>query len=212
MHTKVTNLQVLCLASSDFINSLNELKENFNFNIFFSETISIEILNLNYDALVIKGDQLNKSQVDIINLVKNKPKVLIYNSKKNKHLKYDEEISLPIRLDIFNKKVFQLITSLKYAHNSSLHIKDYILDKNEKKLKKNNLFIDVTEKEVELLELLENEKKPLKKKIILEKVWQYASDADTHTVETHIYRLRKKFLDTFNDEKFILNNKDGYFI
>jgi hypothetical protein len=212
MHTKVTNLQVLCLASSDFINSLNELKENFNFNIFFSETISIEILNLNYDALVIKGDQLNKSQVDIINLVKNKPKVLIYNSKKNKHLKYDEEISLPIRLDIFNKKVFQLITSLKYAYNSSLHIKDYILDKNEKKLKKNNLFIDVTEKEVELLELLENEKKPLKKKIILEKVWQYASDADTHTVETHIYRLRKKFLDTFNDEKFILNNKDGYFI
>jgi len=212
MHKKITNFQVLFLASPDFINSLNELKENFNFNIIFSETISIEVLNLNYDALVIKGDLLNKSQVDIINLIKDKPKILIYNSKKNKQLKYDEEISLPVRLDTFNKKISQLVASSQYARNSSLHIKDYILDKNEKKLKKNNLFTDVTEKEVELLELLEKEKKPLQKKIILEKVWQYASDADTHTVETHIYRLRKKILDTFNDENFILNNKDGYFI
>ena len=55
-------------------------------------------------------------------------------------------------------------------------------------------------------------KKPLQKKIILEKVWKYSSDADTHTVETHIYRLRKKISDKFNDEKFIINTKDGYLI
>ena len=63
----------------------------------------------------------------------------------------------------------------------------------KKNLKKINYFIVVTEKEIQLLELLFNSKEPIKK-IILEKVWNYASDADTHTVETHIYRLRKKLL------------------
>ena len=50
------------------------------------------------------------------------------------------------------------------------------------------------------------------KKKILSSVWSYASDADTHTVETHIYRLRKKINDKFSDENFILNNKDGYYV
>ena len=35
---------------------------------------------------------------------------------------------------------------------------------------------------------------------------------DTHTVETHIYRLRKKIKDTFNDDNFIISKKDGYII
>ena len=80
----------------------------------------------------------------------------------------------------------------------------------KKKLKKNNSFIIVTEKEIQLLELLFKKKDFLKKKIILETVWKYASDADTHTVETHIYRLRKKIIDEFNDKNFIINSKEGY--
>ena len=56
------------------------------------------------------------------------------------------------------------------------------------------------------------EKKPLSKNIILKKIWRYADDADTHTVETHIYRLRKKILDKFSDEKFLVNSKLGYSI
>ena len=70
----------------------------------------------------------------------------------------------------------------------------------------------MTEKEIQLLELLFNKEKPIKKKIILEKVWKYSSDADTHTVETHIYRLRKKIIDKFQDDNFIINTKDGYII
>ena len=54
--------------------------------------------------------------------------------------------------------------------------------------------------------------KPISKKKILSLVWHYASDADTHTVETHIYRLRKKIADKFSDEKFIQNNKEGYYL
>ena len=70
----------------------------------------------------------------------------------------------------------------------------------------------LTEKEIQLLELFLNSKKPTPKDKILSSVWNYSSDADTHTVETHIYRLRKKINDKFMDEKFILNNKDGYYL
>ena len=72
-------------------------------------------------------------------------------------------------------------------------------------------FIDL-HKEIQLLELFLKEKKAISKDNILSVVWNYSADADTHTVETHIYRLRKKINDKFHDEKFILNNKEGYYL
>jgi DNA-binding response OmpR family regulator len=57
-----------------------------------------------------------------------------------------------------------------------------------------------------------NDKKPLSKNKLLKKIWKYSDQADTHTVETHIYRLRKKIFSKFNDEKFIVNFKEGYSI
>ena len=75
---------------------------------------------------------------------------------------------------------------------------------------KENNFIILTEKEIQLLELLLAQNKPINKNEILSTVWNYSSDADTHTVETHIYRLRKKINDKFSDEEFILNDKNGY--
>ena len=98
-----------------------------------------------------------------------------------------------------------------FNSNSSIKIKKYLLDKNEKTLIKNNISITLTEKEIELLELFLNEKKPISKKKILSLVWNYSSNADTHTVETHIYRLRKKINKNFFDDNFILNNKNGYY-
>ena len=84
------------------------------------------------------------------------------------------------------------------------------MNKNEKKLSKNENEIILTEKEIQLLELFLNNKKPISKDKILSSVWNYSSDADTHTVETHIYRLRKKINDKFSDGNFIVNTKDGY--
>ena len=86
------------------------------------------------------------------------------------------------------------------------------MNKNEKKLSKLDNFIILTEKEIQLLELFLDNTKPISKDNILSSVWNYASDADTHTVETHIYRLRKKIADKFLDNKFIHNNKDGYYL
>ena len=86
------------------------------------------------------------------------------------------------------------------------------MNKNEKKLSRLEKSIILTEKEIQLLELFLNNQKPISKENILSTVWNYSSDADTHTVETHIYRLRKKISDEFMDENFILTNKDGYYL
>tara|TARA_Y100001970_G_C13964968_1_gene715123 strand:- start:74 stop:709 length:636 start_codon:yes stop_codon:yes gene_type:complete len=211
MHTENTLPKVLCLVPQEFSNSLIEVKENLNFNIVISDKISEDLLKYDYKAMIIKEDFLNKNQINLLNSISNKPKLIIKDLTKKKLVQFDEEISLPASIEEFNNKILQLITSKQFASNSSVRIKDYILDKNEKKLKKKGLFIVVTEKEVNLLELLLIEKKPLPKKYILKKVWNYSSDADTHTVETHIYRLRKKILENFKDE-LIKNNKKGYFI
>ena len=100
----------------------------------------------------------------------------------------------------------------KFLQNSSIKIKSYTLDKNEKKLKNDNLFIILTDKEIDLLVILHLENKPMTKKNLLIKVWSYVVGADTHTVETHIYRLRKKIFDKFKDNNFIISNDDGYLI
>ena len=108
--------------------------------------------------------------------------------------------------------VENLAAKKKFNKNSSIEIKNYLLNKNEKKLSKKDDFIILTEKETQLLELFLDSKIPISKNNILSSVWNYSPDADTHTVETHIYRLRKKISDKFMDDKFILNNKDGYYL
>ena len=70
----------------------------------------------------------------------------------------------------------------------------------------------MTEKEVNFLILFSKNKKPISRGYILENVWNYSAETDTHTVETHIHRLRKKILEKFDDNYFIKNNKEGYFI
>ena len=109
------------------------------------------------------------------------------------------------------KKIyFSNVFILNDKNSRSIKIKNYILDKYEKKLILNKKHVLLTEKEIQLLELFLSDKAPVSKEIILSKVWQYSNDADTHTVETHIYRLRKKINTQFGDKNFILNDKKGY--
>ena len=121
-------------------------------------------------------------------------------------------LELPATLKEINAVVENIVAKKKFNENSSIDIKSYLLNKNEKKLSKLNNFIILTEKEIQLLELLLISKKPISKINILSSVWKYSSDTDTHTVETHIYRLRKKIINQFMDDKFILNSKEGYYL
>ncbi len=134
---------------------------------------------------------------------------MIHNLVKKNFL-FDDQLYFPFNILDLKKKVNNLLSSFKFSKNSSVNIKNYTIDKNLKTMKKDNIFINLTEKEVNLLVLLNEEKKPLNKKIILKKIWQYSIDADTHTVETHIYRLRKKVLEKFGDKEFINIFKEGY--
>ena len=115
----------------------------------------------------------------------------------------------------FNKLIelinIQLI-SLKFTHQSKINIKGYELNLNSKYISKNDLSLKLTEKEIEIILYLDETKKKHNVLDLQKNIWSYSSDMETHTVETHIYRLRKKINNKFKDESFILSNQNGYFI
>ncbi|MDC0524647.1 winged helix-turn-helix domain-containing protein [Pelagibacteraceae bacterium] len=197
-------LNVRILGPSSFVSTLNELKKFLKFNLLIDNlNDGSNIILFHIDAL---KDQKQNDYINSNNFIK-----ICAGTKKDLIDNYDASLELPTTLKEINAIVESIVAKKKFSKNSSIEIKSYFLNKNEKKLSKNNDFIILTEKEVQLLELLLSTKKPISKKKILSFVWNYASDADTHTVETHVYRLRKKIIDKFMDKNFILNNKDGYY-
>ena len=208
--------KLLVFGTSNFNNSLNEIKEYFNFSLMFYDKNTFSELPVTaFNSLLVDAEVCNEIDIlHVINKIKNKPLLLLKNSNHTSanKLTCDEISILPMSLVDISNKVTNLIITKNFNLNSSVAIKEYVIDKNERKLKKENLSLTITEREIELIELLFNEKKPLSKKIILKRVWKYADDADTHTIETHIYRLRKKILSKFKDENFLINTKAGYSI
>ena len=198
-------LNVLILGSSSFISTLNELKPFLKFN-----TLS-DNLNNNHDIILFHSEVLkDKKQKDFISN-SNSIKICAF-YKKDFLINCDSYLQLPTTIKELNSVVENIFAKKKFNKNSSIKIKDYFLDKNEKKLAKSDDYIILTEKEVQLLELFLLNNKPIPKDYILSSVWNYSSSADTHTVETHIYRLRKKISEKFMDHDFILNNKNGYYL
>ena len=186
-----------------FSTTLNELKPFLKFNSI------IEKNSLDFDVILFHEDALNNKEAKKLIENSNSLKIFASSNKKSSN-NYDAFLELPSSLKEFNIVVENVAAKKIFIKNSSIKIKEYLLNKNEKKLTKNNNEIILTEKEIQLLELFLNVKKPISKDKILSSVWNYSSDADTHTVETHIYRLRKKINDKFLDENFIVNKKDGY--
>jgi len=201
---------LLVFGKKNFNNSLIEIKEYLSFSLsFFDDDTVFENKIFNTNAIIVDSEVC--SDFKNVNLI-NKPILLIEKKNFSKSCNYTDKIISPFMLSDFNTKILEITSSAKFNLNSFLKIKDYMVDKNEKKLKKNNLSIAVTEREIEIIELLFNETKPLSKNSLLKKIWKYSEDADTHTVETHIYRLRKKILDKFSDDNFLINLKSGYSI
>jgi len=173
--------------------------------------LSEEILK-NYEVLIFHEDGLKSNSLEKLLKDSEKIKILASNNIVKRKDYFNDIISLPIKISELNSIIENSVIKKNFNKNSSILIKQYKLDKNEKKLIKDQNYILLTEKEVQLLELFLDNKKPISKNKILEEVWKYSTSADTHTVETHIYRLRKKVKSKFLDENFILNNKDGYLL
>jgi len=89
-------------------------------------------------------------------------------------------------------------------------VKNYVIDLNSREISAKNTKLKLTEKEINTIIFLSKSNEPVSIDELQEKVWSYQSDIETHTVETHIYRLRKKILNTFNDNEFIISKKNGY--
>ena len=100
----------------------------------------------------------------------------------------------------------------KIEDQKDIKIGTYIFNYNSRRLTKNNKSINLTEKETTIINFLRQSKKPVSVKNLQKKVWGYNINLETHTVETHVYRLRKKIDENLNDENFIQSSKLGYYI
>ncbi len=203
-------INILILGPDSFISTLNELKPFLKFNLITNYKNFNDFAKKEFYGVICHEHDHDKLK-KIIN-IKDCLKVLARSKKSKMEENFDHIINLPTSIKEMNRIIEDIFAKKRFNKNSSIEVKSYILDKNEKKLVKKNNFAILTEKEIQLIELFLNSEKPISKKNILSFVWNYSSDADTHTVETHIYRLRKKIKDKFLDEEFILNDKDGYYL
>ena len=129
------------------------------------------------------------------------------------------DINTQIVLDNLPINIFKLIEKInieflkqQFNNQSEFQINKYTIDLNSRELLLNSSKLKLTEKEINTIIYISKSNKPVSIDELREKVWSYQSDIETHTVETHIYRLRKKILKTFNDNEFIISKKDGYHI
>jgi hypothetical protein len=120
-------------------------------------------------------------------------------------------------LDGFPINIFKLVEKLnieflklQFNSQSEIRVNNYTIDLNSREILKENTKLKLTEKEINTITYLSKSSKPVSINELQKKVWSYQSDIETHTVETHIYRLRKKFLNVFNDNEFIISKKNGY--
>ena len=208
-------INILVFGSNNFNKSLDEIKNKLSFNlIIYGSGDFLKQTNHNYHVLFVDSEfLLNQKDANLIRFESfNSPILFLIDTKfrTKKNILFDDKLYFSFNILDLKKKINDLLSSYKFSKNSSIDIKKYTIDKNLKIIKKDNVSINLTEKEVNLLVLLNEEKKPLSKTLILKKIWQYSTDADTHTVETHIYRLRKKILDKFGDREFINIFKEGY--
>ncbi len=177
---------------------LDEIKENLSFKIIKFEN---------------EGDFIKNSDLDIVNplIISKTNQILLANKNVTDRnlLNFNEfPLSLNKLLELIN---IQLI-KLKFNLQSKINIKGYELNLNSKFFSKDDLILKLTEKEIEIILYLN--KKITKHDVadLQKNIWGYSPNMETHTVETHIYRLRKKISNKFNDENFILSHKSGYFI
>ena len=183
--------KLIILRFKELFSILEEIKENFEFKLEFYEKEK-ELENLDNDNLS-----------DYLVLAKKKLST----------------VKKQIIIDKFPIKINELIQTLninflksKFTEQSKIDLGRYYLDLNSRILNQNDKQLELTEKESSILIFLKQSKVPVKIYKLQEKVWGYNSELETHTVETHVYRLRKKINDKFCDNEFIISDKNGYFL
>ena len=193
----LNEIKVFSKYKVNFFDNFNKYtdEKNSGVNIFFlnNENLSFykNIKDENFQVLTIYDNSISK-------------KLLLSSAKNN--------LAVPFSIQELEKKIILTFSKSEFKKNSLIYLNDYVIDKNERKIKKHNLELQLSEKEIDFLVLFSKNKGPITRHLVLKNVWNYASSSETHTVETHIHRLRKKILEKFNDNNFIKNNNKGYYI
>ena len=178
-------------------NILDEIKYLFGFNIH------------NYEKFkdFLEKTENNSAENSILILRKKHDLLLADDKIKNNILILDE---LPLNLEKILDQINTQLIKQAYFSQSKLNIKDYVLDLNSKHISYLNKKLKLTEKEIEIILFLNKKKVSQKISVLEQEIWGYATKLETHTVETHIYRLRKKIKESFDDDNFITNFDNGY--
>ena len=178
--------------------------------IIFNFTILYQILkeldkNLNFEIIEVTNEKFLKAET------KRYKNHIIITQKPLSN--FDNQFifnQLPIKISKFVEMLNVEFLKQQFSNQSKINIKSYILDLNSREMIFKNTKLNLTEKEVNTIIYLSKKNKPVSVNELQINVWRYQLDLETHTVETHIYRLRKKILKIFDDENFIMSNKNGY--
>ena len=212
----MNKLTISTFGNKIFPEIINEIKLFSEIKVKYYENLNLCIDEVNEEnhLLVFFVTDLNKNYLSKIK-IKNLPIILIFEPSVERNLisgELIEKLNMPFTISDFNKRIISLNAKNKFKKNSLINLNKYVIDKNERKIKKNNLELKLSEKEIDFLILFTKTKKPVTRDIVLENVWNYSLESETHTVETHIHRLRKKIFEKFGDNNFIKNNDQGYYI
>ena len=190
---------------------LFEIKNNFLFeikNFILKDLNKTDLTNSIILSKFIHKDYLLKNE----NIDKKK---IIFLLKKNENfdkINNTQYIFYPFNVYDLVEKINTELIKQKYNDQSFIKILNYSLDINSRIISNDSGRLKLTEREVDIILFLNDHTKPQKVNVLQNQVWKYSSELETHTVETHIYRLRKKIINTFKDDNFILSDENGYFI
>ena len=194
-----------------------EIKENLPFKITRLVTNDIKDsnnhVNKNLKNSLIVSNFINKVSLIETKIINRKNLVFLSTDSKIPTDLFEEQIIIcPIQINNLIEKLNVQLIKQKYDNQSYIKISNYTLDLNSRIISTSVNKLKLTERETEIILFLNDKKSPQKVNDLQNKVWGFSSDLETHTVETHIYRLRKKISNVFNDENFIISHKDGYLI
>ncbi len=178
--------------------------------IIFKQKYLFEILRELESELNLNVSEVSHEE-ELQEIIKNLNNYLIITNKQITNLNNQLVISsVPIKIPKLIELINVELMRKHFNDQSNIKIKQYIVDINSREIFKNNLQMKLTEKEINTIMYLFKKNKPISIDELEKNVWRYEAGIDTHTVETHIYRLRKKILERFGDEFFITSKKNGY--
>ena len=169
---------------------------------------------LNFEVVNYENENVFLEKIEKENSIKNYT-IVTKTFLNNKNINQKSIIYLdnnPINFISLIDKINTNLLKQRFSFQSNINIKNYTLNLNSRVISRNENELKLTEREIEIILFLNDKKKPQNINILQKEVWSYVTDLETHTVETHIYRLRKKISDKFNDNNFIVSSKEGYSI